>query len=223
MAASGLPEESFWALLPAAERAALRGAGTVRRYLPGDIVCWQGERRRHVVVLFSGRVEIHAQGRYGQPVRMATRGAGDLVGEMAAVDRSPRSATVRALDELTALVVPEQRFVLLCRREPMLTWAVLRLVVERFRELGEQRADSAGSTVALRVSSALVNLAAQHDTGAAPIVLSCTQQELADMVGGSRESVVRALRELRDSRIISTARGRIVIHRPDLLRDIEDQ
>jgi CRP/FNR family cyclic AMP-dependent transcriptional regulator len=216
-----VPSNTFWALLPTAERAKLRAAGTVRSYAAGDILCQQGDRLRHVVVLLAGRVEIETQGRLSKPLLMTRRGPGDIIGELAAVDGSPRSATVRAMDDLVALVVPEQRFVLLCRNAPVLTWTVLRAVVRRFRELGVQRTDLVGSTIAARVVSALNDLATQHGADAGRVTLLCTQHELAAMIGGSRESVVRALRRLRVERIISTARGRIVIDEPDRLRALD--
>ena len=221
-----VPPDTFWALLPPAEQNALRAAGTVRPYRPGDVVCRQGDEQRYVVVLFAGRVEIEAHGRVGQPLLIATRGPGEIIGELAAVDGSPRSATVRALDDLIALVVPEQRFVLRCRQAPALAWAVLQVVVHRIRELGDQRTDLVGSRVARRVVSALRYLVDQQADGVepdgAPIELACTQNDLAAMVGSSRESVVRALAVLRTKGVVATARGRIVVLRQDRLRELEE-
>jgi len=221
--AFAVPPNTFWALLAPAERTALRAAGTVRSYAPGDVVCRQGDQLRHVVVLFSGRVEIEAHGKVGQPLLIATRGPGEIIGELAAVDGSPRSATVRALDPLTALVVPEQRFALRARQAPELSWAVLQVVVQRIRELGDQRTDFVGSRVSSRVVSALLYLVEQQaDTADPPIELACTQNELAAMVGSSRESVVRALTGLRAKGVVATSRGRIALLRPDRLRELEE-
>lgn len=221
-----VPPDTFWALLPTAEQAALRRAGTVRSYAPGDVVCRQGDPLRHVVVLLTGRVEIEAHGRAGQSLLIATRGPGEIIGELAALDGSQRSATVRALDSLTALVVPEQRFVLRCRQAPALAWAVLQVVVRRIRELGDQRTDFVGSKVANRVVSALLYLLEQQaevcEPDGPPIELACTQNELAAMVGSSRESVVRALAALRATGVVATARGRIAVLRPDRLRELEE-
>lgn len=233
---------TFWAMLSPANQAAIRQAGTVRRFNAADIICRQGDQLRHVVVLLSGRVGIETQGRFGQSSALiALRNAGDIIGEMAAVDGSPRSATVRALADLTALMVPEQRFVALCRQNPELTWTVLRVVVQRMRETNEYHADAVGASMTIKIANALDYLATQQSisrpgaAGGQPevrgrlapnsagrparIAVTCTQQQLAALAGASRESVVRAMKLLKHRGIIVTGRGRIVILRPDLLRD----
>lgn len=202
-------------MLDPADRDALRAGGAVRRYAAGDVLCHQGDQLRHVIVLLEGRVRIETRGRTGQDVVLGSRGPGQAIGELAAVDGQPRSATVRAESPLRVLMVSADRFVVLCQRRPGLSWALLRMLVGRLRELSDQQAMSAGATVTERLAGKLLSLA--EDQGAE---LVCSQQELANMVGGSRESVVRALRDMRDQGVLNTARRRITILQLDKLRHI---
>jgi CRP-like cAMP-binding protein len=218
---SDAPETTFWDSLELADQTLLRRAGTMCRFTEGQSVCRQGEPLRHVLVLLSGRVEVDAYSRNGYEAVLAIRTAGELIGEMSAVDGQPRSATVRTLENTQVIMIPPDRFAVLCRQRPELSWAVLRVVVRRLRQVSAQRAEQTGNTVAERLAALLVDLAAEYgaptETGVT-IALSRTQRELAAMVGGSRESVVRALSDLRSRGIVRTARGTITVLRPDLLR-----
>jgi CRP/FNR family transcriptional regulator, cyclic AMP receptor protein len=220
-ATAQLSAGTFWAMLAPAERALLSQAGTARRFGRGSCLCRQGERLRHVFVLLGGWVEITADTRTGYEGVLAVRGPGDIIGEMAVVDGNPRSATVRALDQVDAIVLAADQFAALCRSRPGLAWSVLSVVVTRLRELSRRRAEDAGSTVRQRLVVLLVELAARYgipQEDGITIALPVTQQSLAGMVAASRESVVRGLGDLRRQRLIRTGRRCLVILRPDELR-----
>lgn len=212
---------TFWSMLEPAERALLRQAGTVLRFEPGQVLFRQGDSLRHVLVLLAGRVEVAADAHDGYEAVLAVRGPGDLVGEFAAVDGRPRSATLWALDRVQAIAVPAERFSMLCQSHPRLTWTVLRVLVGRLRELSKRRVEQGGSNVAQRLVALLVELAAQHgvpDEQGLTIAVPLTQQKMAGMISASRESVVRVLRDLRGQGLITTRRRHITVLRPDALR-----
>jgi CRP-like cAMP-binding protein len=220
--ASNIPANAFWAMLDPAERAELSQIGTERRFAPGDLLCHQGDPVRHVIVLLTGRVSVEMHGGVGQELMLVIRGPGQIIGELAAVDGRPRSANVRAIGHLKAIMVSADRFVGLCQRRPALTWTLLRVAVNRIRELSDQQAKSAGASVRVRVIRKLLALVTDQglaDGAASAVSLAYNQREIGNMIGASRESVVRVLRELRDTGVVDTARGRIVVLRPDLLAD----
>jgi CRP-like cAMP-binding protein len=86
----------------------------------------QGERGREFFALLEGEVEIRRNGR-----KLATRGQGDFVGEIALLSERPRVATVTALTPVRALVIKDRDFHALIRRTPQIALKVLQAFVER--------------------------------------------------------------------------------------------
>jgi CRP/FNR family transcriptional regulator, cyclic AMP receptor protein len=172
------------------------------------------------LVLQSGRVTVTATGRQGVIGLLAIRVPGDIVGELAAIDRKPRSATVTAIDPVRVLRIAVDQFEDLLSTHPLIAFAVLKVVISRLRIANWRLIEFSETTAGQRVAFMLAKLAAEHGQivpGTTTITLEFGQTELARMVGGSRETVVRALRVLRTDGIISTGRRRITILEPEIL------
>jgi len=92
----------------------------------GKVLMRQGERGREFFALLEGEVEIRRNGR-----KLATRGQGDFVGEIALLSERPRVATVTALTPVRALVIRDRDFHALIRRTPQIALKVLQAFVER--------------------------------------------------------------------------------------------
>lgn len=213
-------ESGFWAMLGPGERTLLQKAGVVRRFGRGDSLGRQGDAQRHVYVLFAGSVEIVTDASNGHEGVLALRGRGELVGEFAAVDSKPRSATMRALDPVEAVVIPAERFAALCQSSPRLAWAVLLVVVSRVREISRKRTEDSGRPVLQRLAALLVELGQQYGATTREgivITIPLTQKSMAGLIAASRESVVRGLSRLRDENLILTQRRRVTILRQDAL------
>lgn len=211
---------TFWAMLDPAEQALVRQAGAVLRFGPRESLCRQGDASQHVYVLLAGSVEVIADVSTGYESVLAVRGPGEIVGEFAALDGKPRSATMRALDRVDAIVVPAERFAVLCQSSSRLAWAVLLVVVERLREISLKRAEHGGRSVKQRLAALLIELAGRHGVAAGgnvTIAIPLTQQSMAGLIAASRESVVRALAEMRRQRLITTGRRRVTILRLEAL------
>mgnify|MGYP006350175201 FL=1 len=153
------------------------------------------------------------------------RADGEIIGEFAAFDRRPRSASVVALSDIDSMRVPGDGFRRYLRTDPDLALAMLGGLVDRVRESDRRRLEFGAYDVASRVRLLLLELAQRHGwpagaAGAAGprIEVTLSQQELAGAVGASREAVARILRSLRDQGAISTGRQRIAVLRPDLLQ-----
>lgn len=210
----------FWELLTAGQRAAVERAATRHDHPAGTVLILEGATARSAFVLRSGRVKVVATGRTGRQTLLAIRVPGDIVGELAATDGRPRSASVVAIDPVSLLRLSAHDVTTLLTGQPGIALAVLTVVVDRFRLANTRRIQYAETTVAQRLAILLTELADQHgqlDAQGITITLHFGQDDLADMVVGSREAVVRALRALRDSGIISTGRQRLAILEPELL------
>ncbi|MFE2751739.1 Crp/Fnr family transcriptional regulator [Actinosynnema sp. NPDC059335] len=209
--------DRFWGLLTPAEHEVLTATGVERDYPPGSVICHEGEVTRHVLVIRSGLLRVTATTANGSEKVLAVRGAGDIVGERSAVDGRPRSATVRALNAVRALVLSASAFAALCQRHPRIAWTVLTVVVARQRDTDRQRMQISG-TATQRVAAVLIDMALRRgiaDQG----VIALSQEDLAGIAGTSRESLVRVLRALREEGIISTGRRKIDIHHVSRLYD----
>src|SRR5919206_410278 len=149
--------EGFLADLEADERAELERLGSVRRYRRGDVLFHQGDDAGAVLVIMSGHVKA-AMLNDGREVILAFPGPGELLGELSAIDGEPRSGTVRAIDDVEALVVPGSAFRAFLERRPHIALVLLRSVVARLRTADRQRVDYAVNDVVVRVAGRLVEL-----------------------------------------------------------------
>jgi CRP-like cAMP-binding protein len=211
----------FWAGLDTADRQVLTESATPRSYRCGETICREGDRSSGVLLLLSGHVRIVNVTPDGREVIVGVRGAGDVVGELAAIDAMPRSATVEALEDLDVLEVPGVRFASLCRTRSQISWALLRVLSTRLRSIGSQWLDLGTGAASRRVAAHLMQLAVQHGVRRGEdieIALPATQAELATTAALSRESWARATRDLRLQGVISTGRRQVTIHRLGELR-----
>jgi CRP/FNR family cyclic AMP-dependent transcriptional regulator len=212
--------EHLWALLGAPQRAVLENAGRRHEHPAGTVLFQEGAPSGSALVLQSGRVTVTATGPAGSRGLLAIRVPGDIIGELAAIDRKPRSATVTAIDSVQVLRLASDRFAEVLSAHPMIALAVLKVVISRLRIANWRLVEFGETTVGQRVALMLAKLAAEHGeiiAGTTAISLSFGQEEIARMVGGSRETVVRALRVLRTEGIIRTGRRRITILQPEIL------
>jgi CRP-like cAMP-binding protein len=211
----------FLGMLNAEELRALRDRGVMRSFRRGAVMLREGEEPTRVLVLTSGRGKAVTFTDEGKEVVLGFMGPGDLVGEVATIQSKPRSATVVALEPVTAWALASQDFWTLLDRHPRVWVLVHRIVIHRLRMADLQRKEFAGSNTLSRVSRRLVDLAEQHGVEAADgvtITLPLSQEELAGWTGASREAVTKALRTLRDLGWIETGRRSISVRDRDALR-----
>ena len=207
-------DATFLGQLTAEEAADLRGAASVRRYPRGETLFHQGDDAGSVHVLLSGHVKVAQVTAEGREVILAFPGPGDLLGDLSAIDGEPRSATVRALEDVEALVLPGGRFRTLLERRPRLALLLLPTTIARLREADRQRVDYAVHDVVGRVARRLVELCDRFGAeleGGVDIGLAITQDELAAWAGSSREAVAKAMGLLRSLGWVHTERRRVVV------------
>jgi CRP/FNR family transcriptional regulator, cyclic AMP receptor protein len=200
----------------------LRSAGRQRPYQKGEPIFSQGDRPDFAVIIDHGQVEVTLTAETGYTSRVATRGVGQLIGEFGCIVGAPRSASVIALTPVTASLIPSSRLLQILTARPDILLALLVITIKRVRQSDELLLDFGASTAISLVVRELLARAQQHGrpgrNGERSVRLRTTQPELANAVGRSRETVVRALRELRARNLISTGRGWIEITDIELLR-----
>ena len=207
----------FVGLLSDEDRADLERLGRPRRFAAGAVLFREGARSDHVVLLRSGRAKVVGAGSPGREVLLAVRGPGELVGELAAVDGegARRSASLVAMTDLECQVLQGSEFRAYLEAHPRAVLAMLRTITARLHEAGRRRLEFGSLDVSQRVAQVLVELLDDHGPA-----LGLSQEELAGLVGASRESVVRALRELRTAGLVATGRRSVSILDERRLREL---
>ncbi|MEU8326342.1 Crp/Fnr family transcriptional regulator [Nonomuraea sp. NPDC048881] len=209
----------FLSLLTAEEVEALRAAGRPRRWDRGTTVITEGDAADWVLVLTQGRVKVSSHTSSGTEVILAVRGPGALLGDMSAVDGSPRSNSVTALEPIQGIVVRD--FSAFLAAHGRIAVLLLQLLVGRLRDADRKRVEYGAFDTTGRVATRLLELADRYgertSTGVR-VALPLSQDELAGWTGSSREAVSKALRTLRDRGLIETGRRRVVIHDVEGLR-----
>jgi CRP/FNR family transcriptional regulator, cyclic AMP receptor protein len=213
-------EDGFLASLSDEDADALRTAGVRRTYGGHVTLVHQDDDAGPVVVLLGGRAKI-AVTEGGREAIFGVVGPGELIGELAAIEGSPRSTTVTTLEPVDALVIPRSDFLGLLNRRPRIAIAILRVVARRLRYADSQRAQYATLDVAGRLAQRLLELSERfgdEQAGGIEIRLPLSQEELASWVGASREAVSKAFQLLRTLGIVETGRRRVTVLDLEALR-----
>jgi CRP-like cAMP-binding protein len=179
----------FFAGMTDTQLSDLEGRGVVRSLVRGDVLFEEGSVPEELFVVVSGRVAIASRSLDGRESVFALMEGGDLFGELGLLDGLPRSAEARALELSQVLAIPYEPVRATFESEPRLLWGVVRMLSSRLRAMDEALADSVFLDVTGRTAKRLLELAGEADEFMLPV----TQEELAGMVGASRERVNKAI------------------------------
>lgn len=171
------------------ELAEIATAASDRALRRGDVLFTEGEEPDHLYIVVTGRIAIANKSIDGRESVVALMEPGDLFGEMALFDGLGRSAEARALEASTVISIPYEPVRAVYERRPEALWSVVKLLVGRLRSMDEALADSVFLDVTGRTAKRLLELAGESDE----FILPVTQEELAGMVGASRERVNKAI------------------------------
>lgn len=212
-----------WGRLTPAEQSALRQAGHVKVWRPGQILALQGSPPTSMFVVLDGWVKISATNYRGEDAPLAARGPAEIVGELAPISGLPRSATMSAIDEVRTLVVPREKFLGVLRDRPRIAEEIFRTAAIRLQQSDRLRLEAGGPDFPQRLAAVLLELALQHAvdwTDGRQVDLRFNQGELAGFARVSRSTLIRGLEELRRLGVVRTARQRVTITRPRALREL---
>jgi CRP/FNR family cyclic AMP-dependent transcriptional regulator len=184
-----LDKTDLFGTLPPELLGQLRDRTEITRLRRGDVIFEKGDSATNLYVVFSGRVAIAVRATDGRESVISVLGPGAMFGEMSMFDGGMRSAHARALTtvHLISVSFEDVRDVLVHR--PDVLWAVVRILARRLRATDEALADAMFLDVTGRTAKRLLALADGEDEFRMPL----TQEELAGMVGASRERVNKAI------------------------------
>jgi CRP-like cAMP-binding protein len=186
------------------EQARLVADGVIKRRLRrGEIIVEQGRKSNALYILLNGRARVLTSDSKGREVILAVLEAGDYVGEMSLIDNEPHSATVRAEVPTDLLVLERQAFARCLPDSSSLSYSVMHGLVKRLRAADRQIESLALLDVYGRVARTLSEMAEDVD-GQRRIKGKVSRQDMAKVVGASREMVSRVMKDLEERGIIQT-------------------
>ena len=186
--------------LPEKDLADIAGLLIDRKY-PRDAVIYEdGSIGDYMYIISEGQVKVTKMSEDGREKILEILGPGDFHGEMALLDRAPRSASVKTTTPCVLLALSRQDFLGLLKQNHELTLELIRVLVRRLRETDEQIKGLLFERVEGRARRLLARLAKEPVPGREDRVATSpiTHQQLADLVGTSRETITRGVKELKD-------------------------
>lgn len=178
----------------------------------GEFLCLQGEPCDRFFVVASGSFAIQASSTSGRELVFTALGPGEPIGEVSIFDASPRSAAIRAVEPSRVLAIGRDDFLGLVGEHPSVGLALARHLARIVRRLSENVEGSSFLPLSERLVGLIFTLAVEN--GSAPSGawdVTITQQQLADRLGASRESVNKLLRTWSKAGLLEIRRGAVTV------------
>ncbi len=192
-----------------------------RRFQPGEIIFHEGDSGQFLYLVQSGQVRIFVNGLDGSETSVILFGKpGDMFGELAVIDGLTRSASAVALNETILLTMSREDFRRHMRQCPRLALNFMKVLSHRVRYNTRQMDSLATLDVSKRLARKLLELAQNYGRvtpNGVCINMTLTQSHLASLIGATRESANKCLRNFRRRGWIQTRPGQILILDPDAL------
>ena len=192
-----------------------------RRYVHGEVLVRQGEAVTALSLVTSGVVRLSAVTSTGREVVVGLLGAGELFGEASLLGTSePSPVDARAIGTAVVIDLPASCLRALLERSPAAAGQILRFIAARLHRTSEALQDALTQDLTTRLSLRLLDLARDHGRpgpGGVYIRIPLTQEELARMVGSSREAVNRTLAKLSRRDLVRVDHRWIVLPDPSAL------
>jgi len=211
-----LKEVPLFSSLASQQLAHLVNDFRLREFDKDDIIFRQGDESREIYILLKGKVRIFKISPSGNETSIDIFSVHDVIGELAAIDSSPRSATGKAIGKVSLLTMPHERFLYHLENVPGLALGLARLLSQKLRWTASFAESVAQFDAAGRLLHILLSYVERYgiemEAGKQYSVdLSLNQTDLASMVGGRREWVNRLLSDWRKRGLLEYDRGVITI------------
>ena len=180
-----------------------------KSYPKGSVILFEDDPGDSLFVVRDGRVKVVLIGEDGREVILGVLGVGEYFGELSLIDDRPRSAHVIAMEDSNLLVLRREDFRKRVESSPSVAWSLLTELSRRLRRADDKIGGLVLLDVPGRIARLLLDLAEESGTNA--IEKSLTHQTIAQMIGASRETVSRAMKDFQDAGWITVERRRIAL------------
>lgn len=210
----------IFATLSDAEFRSLQGIFLIRSFRRNQVIFLEEETGKYMYIVLAGKVKVTKTTPEGKETVLAIHQPGDFFGEMALLDGKTAPATVSAMEDCRIATVSGSDFQNYLMRNEKVVKQIIQVLCSRLRQVWAQVHSLSYSTADARIRGTLLQLSRKHgvpDARGIIIDLKITHQELAGMVGTSRETVSRTLAKLQRDGILQIDGRRIILRDPKAL------
>ncbi len=179
----------------------------------GALLFSQGDESDGLYIIKQGRAKVYIGDENGKEMMIAILRAGEVVGEIASLDGERRTASVSMLEPSRVLHIPQGEFKSFLKENPEVAFEIIQVLTRRIRSYATSVGNLAFKNVYERIVVMLNENSTERDDGSRLVNGPFTHQDIADMVGSSREMVSRVFSELSKGGYVSTESKIITIHK----------
>ena len=210
---TGLKNIPYFAEIPEPVLAALAASSIKKSYPKNNIIIHEGDDTGPLFIILSGKVRVFLSSEDGKVVTLSVQREGSYFGELSILDDEPRSASVMTLEPTVCALIPKHAFTAWLRDHPEeAALHLMRGLTRRIRVLTENVRGLALSDVYGRLAKILRDMA-EEDSEGLVVKDKLSHQDLANMVGSSREMVSKIMKDLCNGGYLSSEGKIIRIHR----------
>ncbi len=202
---------SMFSGVPEAGLQNLARVALMRRVPRNVTIVHAGDRTDFVYLILSGSLKVLVSDEEGREVILSMLGPGELFGEMGVLDDNPRSANVVAVTPCDLVVIAKADFKRCLQENFEVSHYIMRNLVARLRKADRKIESLALMDVYGRVARLLLDMAEPVD-GSQVVTRKISKQDIAKMIGASREMVSRVMKDLQTQGLIEETDGRILLH-----------
>jgi CRP-like cAMP-binding protein len=219
-----LVNSTLFGSMSADERAAVVALARIRTFNAGETVFAIGSPGDQMMALLSGTIRISVPSSGGKELLLAMIRPGEVFGELAVLDGKERSADAVAQTECTVAILDRRDILSFFERNPSAWPSLVKVLCQRLRHTDQVFAEVALLELPVRLAKTMLRVLnwEADSTPAEPAKIRFSQRELANMVGGSRESVNKCLRNWQRTGLVRVSGGSIIISDRRVLENIAD-
>ena len=204
---SDIPADALHALLPGV---------TMGNYRPRQVVYLPGDRAQGIHFLTQGRIKISKVTRDGKELTLAYRTEGDFFGEPCLLEGGPREEMAEAMDASATVEIPRELLDGILKTDGGAAYKFARALISRRKDLETRVEQLIFKDVGAKLAELLIGLGQEH--GVAHVGLKITHQEMANLIGSTRETVSLTLSQFKRKGLIQTEGRRVILHDLEGLR-----
>lgn len=190
-----------------------------KKHVADEVIFFKGDPTTGMMAVISGCVQIRTVSEEGKQLVLNTMREGEMLGEIGVLDGGARTADAVAIEPTELLTIDRRAFLDLINRNPDFAMTLMEILCSRIRGTSEQAEDLALLDLRKRLAKKLLSLADEGKEGGKAII-GHSQQDLASMVGISRESINKHLGAWAKDGLVAVSRNEIEIVDEQGLRDI---
>jgi len=187
----------------------------VYRFAPKQVIFMPSDPRSRLYAVLSGKIKLTQLSPEGKELVLCVLGKGEVFGELCLFDEGPHSTLATALEEAEIVTIKCSDMAMIMAHEPEVVTALGKHVGDRLRSLEQKLSDFVFKDVAQRLAGLLADIAHDHGkkdaSGGLVVEMKITHQDIAGLIGSTRETTTTTLNQFREKGLIDFQRGRIMI------------